>query len=367
MKKSDKLPVGIQYFAAIRKSNYRYIDKTKYIYDLCSNANIPYFLSRPRRFGKSLLLDTIAELFMGNKSLFEGLWIADKWDFSQTFPIIRLSLDTVKDRNGLEAGLLEAIRRLAQKAKITLLADTSGVAFEELIEKLVEKTGKQVVILIDEYDKPITSVLDLENLEAAQKQRDILKDFFGILKDSSKYIRFLFITGISKFARVSIFSELNHLQDLTLHPDFAGICGYTQEELEYYFKDLISAMPEDTLKRMKKWYNGYSWDGKTWLYNPFSVLNFFSEKRYNNFWFSTGTPIFIAKLLSNHFQYHLERMEVSNNILDTFILDKTESVDIISLLLQTGYLTIKEYTEYESFILDYPNEEVRRSFDIYSS
>lgn len=290
------------------------------------------------------------------------MWIEDKWDFSQTYPIIRLSLDAIGHEIGLEKALLNALQAVASNFDILLENTHQGLAFNELIEKLAKKTDKQVVILIDEYDKPIIDFLDPFNLEAAQKQRDILKSFFAILKNASKHIRFLLITGISKFARISIFSELNHLFDLTLHPEYAAMCGYTQAELEHYFQHFLAEMPIETLSKMKKWYNGYSWDGNTFVYNPFSVLNFFSEKQYRNFWFTTGTPTFLVKVLRERFEYHLEETEVNDTILDSFILDKIDNLNITSLLLQTGYLTIKEKTEYGSFVLDYPNEEVRKSF-----
>ncbi|NJN34644.1 MAG: AAA family ATPase [Saprospiraceae bacterium] len=182
------------------------------------------------------------------------------------------------------------------------------------------------------------------------------------MKNASNNIRFLFITGVSKFSKVSIFSDLNHLEDLTLHRDYVGLFGYTQEELEFYFADYLKEMPDDTLKRMKSTYNGYSWDGQTSVYNPFSVLNFFSAKAYRNFWFETGTPTFLVRLLQKRFQYKLEETEVSELILESFRLEHLDHLDLNSLLLQTGYLTIKSITDHETFILNYPNEEVKRSF-----
>ncbi len=276
MEKLPNLPVGAQYFERVRKTNSVYIDKTEYIYRLCLPANRSYFLSRPRRFGKSLTLDTIHELFAGNRALFEGLWIAYKWDWSQTFPIIRLSLAAIGHAGGLPEALAEAMHDIAEKYQIELKKKHPGSLFRELIAKIAEKTGKNVVILIDEYDRPIVDYIDPYNLEMVNRQRDTLKQFFGILKDASNLIRFLFITGVSKFSKVSIFSDLNHLIDLTLAPDFAGLCGYTQAELEHSFAPYLQVMPPDTLEKMKLWYNGYSWDAKTWMYNPFSVLNFFS-------------------------------------------------------------------------------------------
>jgi Predicted AAA-ATPase/PD-(D/E)XK nuclease superfamily len=216
--------------------------------------------------------------------------------------------------------------------------------------------------LIDEYDKPISDYIDPHNIEKAKKQIDILKKFFSILEDYSKYIRFLFITGISKFAKVSIFSELNHLVDLTLNPNCATMFGYTQTELEHYFKDYLEIMPTDTLEKMKYWYDGYSWDGNFFLYNPFSVLNFFDTREYRNYWFSTGTPTILMKLMHRRLEYQLEETEVSNLIMESFRIDNFENLNLNSLLLQTGYLTIKAVTEDNTYILNYPNEEVRQSF-----
>ena len=211
MDKLRNLPIGRQYLAGVREDDAMYIDKTEYIYKLCQPANSAYFLSRPRRFGKSLTLDTINELFNGNRALFEGLWIEDKWDWSQTHPVIRLSLDNIENKSSLESALVKALNKIARSYQLTLENTEVGQAFNELIEKIVEKKGKKVVILIDEYDKPITDYIDPYDLTKSREQRDVLRNFFSILKNASNNIRFLLITGVSKFSRVSIFSELNHL------------------------------------------------------------------------------------------------------------------------------------------------------------
>ncbi len=362
MEKLPNLPVGRQYFASVRKDNAVYVDKTEFIYNICSPADSSYFLSRPRRFGKSLTLDTIHELFSGNRALFKGLWIEDKWDWEDTYPVIRMSFDAIGHEGGLLEALKDALHDIAETFEIALKKQLVGALFKELIDKVVRKTGKQVVILIDEYDRPIVDYIDPYNLEMANKQRDILKHFFSILKNASKNIRFLFITGVSKFARVSIFSDLNHLIDLTLNDKYAALCGYTQAELEHYFEPYIKIMPPETLEKMKLWYNGYSWDAKTFVYNPFSVLNFFDNQTYRNYWFATGTPTFLIKLMRKRFAYKLEETEVSNLILESFRLEKFDELDVTSLLLQTGYLTIKHITPSETFILDYPNKEVRQAF-----
>lgn len=362
MEKLPNLPVGQQYFKSIIKGKAIYVDKTEYIYNLCEPIDKGYFLSRPRRFGKSLVLDTIAELFSGNRTLFEGLWIEDKWDWSDTYPVIRMSLDDIGHEGGLSEALVGAMHDIAKKFKIKLHKKLAGSLFKELIEAVAEKTGKQVVILIDEYDRPIIDYIDPYNLTMANKQRDILKQFFSILKNASNHIRFLLITGVSKFTRVSIFSDLNHLDDLTLDPAYAALCGYTQTELEHYFAPYLKVMPPETLAQMKQWYDGYSWDGETFVYNPFSVLKFFKRRTYGNFWFETGTPTFLLKLMRKRFSYKLEETEVSNLVLESFRLEEFEALDINSLLLQTGYLTIKEITAHNTFILDYPNKEVKQAF-----
>ena len=362
MEKLPNLPVGRQYFASIRKDDAIYVDKTEYIYKICSPADSNYFLSRPRRFGKSLTLDTIAELFSGNKALFKGLWIEDKWDWTDKYPVIRMSLDAISHEEGLIEALKDALHDIAKTFKIKLRKKTPSSLFKELIEAVVEKTEKQVVILIDEYDRPIIDYIDPFNLEKANKQRDILKAFFSILKSSSNHIRLLFITGVSKFSRVSIFSDLNHLIDLTLNKKYAALCGYTQEELEHFFAPYLKVMPADTLEKMKLWYNGYSWDGATFMYNPFSVLNFFDNQTYNNYWFSTGMPTFLIKLLRKRFVYKLEETEVSNLVLESFNLEKFDDLDLDSLMLQTGFLTIKKIRPEGTFILDYPNKEVKQAF-----
>ena len=362
MEKLPNLPIGQQYFKSIIAGNALYVDKTKYIYELCQPIDRAYFLSRPRRFGKSLTLDTINELFKGNRALFQGLWIEDKWDWSETFPVIRLSLDAIGHEEGLKIGLLVELKKIAKTFKLTLQSVNISLAFRELIDKIATKTGKSVVILIDEYDRPIVDYIDPYDLTKANEQRNILKQFFSILKITSNQVRFLLITGVSKFSKVSIFSDLNHVFDLTLNPDFAGLCGYTQAELEHYFAPYLKIMPPETLEKMKLWYNGYSWDAETFVYNPFSVLNFFANKQYRNFWFETGTPTFLVRLMRKRFEYKLEETVVGDLILESFTLEKFDHLDVNSLLLQTGYLTIKEITPYGKFVLNYPNREVKHAF-----
>ncbi|MEO0044679.1 MAG: hypothetical protein RL329_4128 [Bacteroidota bacterium] len=362
MKPLPQLPIGRQYFANIRQGNTIYIDKTQYIYKMCKMENTAYFLSRPRRFGKSLTLDTIGELFEGNLLLFKDLWIENKWDWSDIYPVIRLSLDAIGHQHGLTEALQNELHDIAETFDIELKKKSPGALLKELIQKVVRKKGKQVVILIDEYDRPIVDYIDPYDFQKSINQRDILKDFFDVLKSASKNIRFMLITGVSKFARVSIFSSLNHLIDLTADPNYAALCGYTQAELESNFQPYLETMPSNTLEKLKYWYNGYSWDGKTFMYNPFSVLNFFNTGQYRNYWFTTGTPTFLVKILSKRFEYKLEKKEVNDTILDSFVLEQKDSLDLDSLLLQTGYLTIKKITTHQKWILNYPNQEVKQSF-----
>jgi Predicted AAA-ATPase len=225
MEKLPNLPIGRQYFADIRRDNALYVDKTAYIYQICRPASSGYFLSRPRRFGKSLVLDTINELFSGNRALFEGLWIADKWDWSETYPVIRMSLDNISHEQGLKQALFKELNRIARTFDVTLEEDTGiGSAFRELIEAVVKKTGKQVVILIDEYDRPIVDYTNKGDLEKGNANRETLRYFFAPVKNASNHIRFLFITSVSAFAEVGIFVELNHLLNITDSPKFAPLC-----------------------------------------------------------------------------------------------------------------------------------------------
>ena len=199
----------------------------------------------------------------------------------------------------------------------------------------------------------------------SREQRDILKDFFGILKNASKNIRFLLLTGVSKFSRTSIFSELNHLSDLTLDFKYAALCGYTQAELQHYFDAYLKTMPPNTLERMKLWYDGYSWDGQTFMYCPSSVMNFFDNKLYRSFWFESSTPTFLRKLMWKRYTYNLEEVEVSHEALDSLSLDKFDESNIYAALFHAGYLTIKEMTNDNKYILHAPNEEVRRSYQLF--
>ncbi len=357
-----RLPVGIQNFGEIQTGNYLYIDKTAQVFRLIDEGKY-YFLSRPRRFGKSLLLSTLEAVFQRKKELFKGLYIEDKWNWDMTYPVIHLSFNTVNYKTaGLEKALHYALDKQAAKYGFELNSIEYDAKFEELIQTLAKKN--KVALLIDEYDKPLIDYLDKENLHQAKAHQKILKNFYSVIKDSDQYLKFLFITGVSKFSKVSIFSDLNHLRDITFERHYAAICGYTQTELEDYFAPYenetmsIQEIDRATLyKKIKTWYNGYSWDARTRLYNPFSILRFFASSEFRNYWFSTGTPTFLINLLKERFIYDFNEVETSHFAIESYDLDH---LDTLPLLLQTGYLTVKSQDEH-LVVLTYPNSEVKAS------
>ncbi len=364
--KKKLLPIGRQSFRDLRESNSIYVDKTQHIYNLCMHEKM-YFISRPRRFGKSLLLSTLKELFLGSKELFEDTWIVDKWDWTQRSPVVYISFLTVSyEYDGLAVGIKRYLIQLYNDFGLTHGEDLSiKTLFFELIKKLHDRDGK-VVILIDEYDKPILDYMEFNKIEQAKANQEILGIFYGALKDADPYIRLLFITGISKFTRVSLFSKLNNLSDLTINPYYSTMLGYTQQELEHYFSDYIdisqTVFPhytrQELLDKVRLWYNGYSWDGKTRLYNPFGILLFFANQDFQSFWFQSGTPTFVAKKMLNESFFQIENVETNINFLNQYSLDNLE---ITSLLFQAGYLTIKEKAEDGDLILGYPNQEVKEA------
>ena len=359
------LPIGIQAFSKIIDKNFIYVDKTEHIFRLATNGSF-YFLSRPRRFGKSLLVSTIKELYKGNKPLFEGLWIENRWDWTKTNPVLHFSFDTM---GFVERGLLEVLKEQlklkAEEFDIDIEGNNLKSLFEDLIKKLYQKYGN-IVILIDEYDKPIIDFLEESKIEQGKANRDILRDFYGVLKNADEYLELVFITGISKFSKVSIFSHLNNLQDITLSPEYGTLTGYTQEEIEKYFEDYLQPIQERLqttrkilLDTMKTWYNGYSWDGVSRVYNPFGTLNFFHSKQFQNFWFATGSPKFLIDQMRRLEIFNVENSIVNNAILDKYDLD---NIELIPLLFQTGYLTVKELDIWTGdMVLDYPNKEVRET------
>ena len=326
-----------------------------------------YFLSRPRRFGKSLLLSTLKELFLGSRELFNDTWILDKWDWSKKNPIIHISFLSVSyETLGLEQGIREYLLDLYKvygldaEGKIDIKA-----LFLNLVKKIHDQHGR-VVILIDEYDKPIIDHLETHAIEKAKANQEVLGLFYGALKDADEYIRLLFITGISKFTKVSLFSKLNNLNDLTIDVNYAQMLGYTQQELESNFEDylneILAAFPHysrtELLEKIRLWYNGYSWDGKNTLYNPFGILLFLSGHDFQAYWFQSGTPSFLTKKMLTESFFAADEIEANIDFLNQNSLD---NIELTSLMFQTGYLTIKEKSEDGELILSYPNQEVRRA------
>jgi hypothetical protein len=369
-----KLPLSIQTFRDFIEQDYIYVDKTKPIHDLFARGGKYFFLSRPRRFGKSLLISTLAEIFSGNKELFKGLWIYDKIEWTP-YPVIHMDFSTIDYTSPKK--FKESIKKFLNKTAIshglTLDEEKSDKeSFVELIEKLSAKG--RVVILIDEYDKPLIEYIEAEKIETAGEIRQVLKNFYGVIKGMDAYLRFVFITGVSKFSRVSVFSDLNNLRDITLSKSFATLLGYTETELKHYFDPYLAQLASETAiskkqltKEIRQWYNGYSWDGKNFVYNPFSILNLFTENRFGNYWFSSGTPTFLIKSIK---RFRSEIREFENLPVKSYIFDcyDIENMNIAALLFQTGYLTIKQISiedREETYHLSYPNKEVRDSFLTY--
>lgn len=309
------------------------------------------------------MLDTLSELFSGSEALFKGLWIHDKWDWNNKTPVIRISFSnigtgTIGLQSAIEGALLENALRL--QVKLT------GKAYDQLFKELITKAAKKgkVAILIDEYDKPLIDYLD--DIPKAEENRAILKNLYSILKDADKHIRLFILTGVSRFSRVSIFSDLNNLEDITLSKHFNNLLGITQQELETNFAGELEELPRilgldqlQLLENLKSWYNGYSWDGKETLYNPFSLLSFMKEEAFRNFWFATGSPSFLVNLLKKNREYNFENVRESDISLGSFQIENPVSGP---LLFQTGYLTIKGYNPNSNlYTLDYPNREVKVS------
>ncbi len=366
MQMAQNLPIGIQTFDKIREEDFLYVDKTEQIHRLLTSSGY-FFLSRPRRFGKSLTLSTIKAIYTGQRDLFQGLWIEDQWDWEKVHPVIHLSFSRA-DYQG--SGLNEAIKQmLAAQAidhEIQLESSTIKNQFGELLEKLARRSGK-VVILIDEYDKPLIDYLD--NIEQARAHQKTLKIFYSVIKDSDPYIEFLLITGVSKFSKVSLFSDLNNLTDVTLHQHYATLTGYTQNEVEHYFGDAIATLAEqngetreELLAKIRTWYNGYSWDARTRLYNPFSFMSYIDSGEFRNFWFETGTPTFLIHLMKENHLYEIDDLEVNELAFSSYDIVKLQ---VLPILFQTGYLTIKSKEEFGLYRLGYPNQEVQSSMLMY--
>ena len=364
-----KYPIGIQNFEKIRKDGFAYVDKTAFVYKLASEGNY-YFLSRPRRFGKSLLLSTFEAYFRGEKELFEGLAVSELEDKWESYPIFHLDLNTEKydTLEALENKLNLALSGWEAKYGSNSNERSLSTRFEGVISRAFEKDGKRVVILVDEYDKPMLQAIGNEALQEAY--RLTLKAFYGALKSCDRYIRFAFLTGVTKFGKVSVFSDLNNLIDISLDRRYVSICGITEKELHTQFDASVAALAEangmnkeECYARLKLDYDGYHFDSDTeGVYNPFSILNTLASQQFRDYWFETGTPTFLVRQLQKT-HYRLSDMTEERLSADTL-----NSIDIMDenplpLLFQSGYLTIKEYDErFRLFTLGFPNREVKEGF-----
>lgn len=364
-----KYPIGIQDFVKLRQGGFAYVDKTKFVYKLADEGSY-YFLSRPRRFGKSLFLSTLEAYFLGRKELFEGLAIYDMEKEWKSHPIFYIDLNTAnfRDENSLYEVLNSHVSVWEEKYGAREYETTLALRFKGVIARAAEKEGRGVVILIDEYDKPILQTLRNEELQ--EKHRSLLKSFYSVLKTQDRYIRFAFITGVTKFGKVSVFSDLNNLMDISMDQRYISICGMTQNELLYNFREGVEQLgeaygdtEEETLNKLKIRYDGYHFEEDTvGIYNPFSVLNTLAKLRYKDYWFETGTPTFLVDLLKMH-NYRLldiTREKVSGDVINSI---DSMSTNPIPVIYQSGYLTIKGYDErFKKYRLGFPNKEVEEGF-----
>ena len=331
-----KLPIGIQTFRRIREENCYYIDKTAYMGRLVAEGT-HYFLSRPRRFGKSLFLDTLKELFEGNEPLFEGLAIHEQWDWSVRHPVLRLdfSRGNFKEPGRLQEDVMAQLDAVERREGVGSDYTGASVRFSHLLEALHERSGQRVVVLVDEYDKPILDAL--ETPEVARANRDYLHGLYSTIKFGDAHIKFSFLTGVSKFSKVSLFSGLNNLIDITLDPQYSAICGYTEADLDAVFAPELVGLDREEIRR---WYNGYNWLGAEQVYNPFDVLLLFRRRAFAAYWFETGTPTFLLETLLARgvSALALDDMLGSDELLSAFDVDHIAPE---ALLFQTGYLTIR--------------------------
>ena len=367
------LPIGIQTIQEIITDGYIYVDKTQFALELIKKGK-HYFLSRPRRFGKSLFVSTLEEIFKGNKDLFEGCHIAESNYDWKPYPVLYLDFGRITNKTPekLEIHLHEIITTISEEHSININVTSLEFRLEVLVKGLA-KNGK-VVVLIDEYDKPLID--NLHNPEVAEGNRRLLQDFFGALKSLDKYIQFTFITGISKFSKVSLFSGANHLRDISMDARYAAMMGYTQEELIEYFGQHIqdiaqtrnqkgqATSEEDILAEIKDWYNGYRFSkAETYVYNPFSTLNYLDEKEADSYWFATGTPFFLTKQIKKHSKNLVPLSGTKAKSDELMSSGSITEIDIKALMFQSGYLTIESYNEKTRYYqLGFPNREVREDF-----
>ena len=355
------LPIGIQSFRNIRESDCYYVDKTGYALRLVQEGR-HYFLSRPRRFGKSLFVDTLRHLFEGDQALFAGLEAHEHWDWSVRYPVVRLDFAGLNATlpGTLDDHVQEQLAEIENDAGIQPHRSSASWRFRHLIRTLHSGTGQPVCVLVDEYDKPILDAL--ENPELARSNRDYLRGLYGMIKSCDEHIRFVFLTGVSKFSKVSLFSGLNNLRDITLNPAYSEICGYTDTDLDTVFS---AELPGLDREQIREWYNGYRWGGDGKVYNPFDALLLFAERKFKPWWFETGTPNFLVETLieRNISTVNLDGMLVSEDDLGKFDVG---SIAPEALLFQTGYLTIGGHEMRRGqrrYRLVYPNREVRQSLN----
>ena len=356
------LPTGIQNLRKIRESDCYYVDKTGFALRMVREGK-HFFLSRPRRFGKSLFLDTLKELFEGSRELFEGLQIYERWDWSASHHVVRLDFsdgDFTQPR-GLQASLSEQLGAMERATAVERFSESAPGRLRDLVIALHQRSGQRVAVLVDEYDKPILDALKDENLALAN--RNALRVLYSVIKSCDAHIRFCFLTGVSKFSKVNLFSGLNNLIDITLEPAYSAICGYTEDDLDKVFAPELKGLDRE---RIRKWYSGYSWGGPEKVYNPFDLLLLFRRRVFKAWWFETGTPTFlIATLVNRHIA--LERLDgklASEKLLSTFDVGR---ISTEALLFQTGYLTVvgDEWQDgMQYYRLGYPNREVRQSLNV---
>ena len=378
-----KLPIGVQSFKDLREKGFLYVDKTAYLFHLATSSKV-YFLSRPRRFGKSLFLSTLAAYFRGQKELFKDLYIEQAEEEQavqenrtpwQVYPVLYFDFNIGQylESEALSERLDSLLKEQESLYGILVAKEEKpffASRFERLIKAAYKKTGKQAVILVDEYDKPLLQTMGV-NEELNEHYRNTLKAFYSVIKTCDEYIRFAFLTGVTKFSKISIFSDLNNLRDISLEEDYAGICGITQTELETNFQPEIQALAEkqkldysQALAALKQWYDGYLFHpAGEGMYNPYSILNAFDDKELKSYWFGTGTPTFLVNFLKEAHYYipNLDgKVELDEEGLQTY---RAVAQDALPILFQAGYLTIKEYiSDLRLYRLGFPNNEVRYGF-----
>jgi hypothetical protein len=369
MEALKNLPIGVQDFEKLRNGSYLYIDKTALVYQLVSTGNY-YFLSRPRRFGKSMLLSTLHAYLSGKKELFKGLAIEKLEKEWTKYPVLHLDLNLIKkgDDKALDSTLNDTLCEWEELYGTRESETTFALRFKGVIQRACKMTGQRVVILVDEYDKPILQTIDDETLQ--EEYRATLKDFYGVLKREDKNIRFAFLTGVTKFGKVSVFSDLNNLEDISLDRPYASICGITDEEIDTALVPYVERLAattnrlyDDVRKELQVQYDGYHFAyNSVAVYNPFSLLNTFKKNEFNNYWFETGTPSYLVYLLKKY-QCNLEEMATSECDAAELNSVDSQSANPIPVIYQSGYLTIKDYDpEFKLFQLGFPNKEVEDGF-----